>query len=58
MTAVAVEITPRARIATLSPLVAAAVPAPVDEPAGFVIADVDALTRESVPGCNDDNPYR
>ncbi|MER5887112.1 hypothetical protein ABT160_25085 [Streptomyces sp. NPDC001941] len=58
MTAVAVEITPRARIATLPPLKAAAVPAPVDEPDGFVIENVDTVTRKSVPGCNDDNPYR
>jgi hypothetical protein len=56
MSAVAVEITPRPALEL--------VPAPsvqpmTPEPAGLVIVDdVESLTEGTVPGCNDDNPYR
>ncbi|MFJ4620308.1 hypothetical protein [Streptomyces sp. NPDC088812] len=56
MSAVAVEITPRPPLGL--------VPAPADqpktyEPVGLVIVDdVESLTEGTVPGCNDDNPYR
>lgn len=31
---------------------------PKQEPASIVITSVDALTKENVRGCGDDNPYR
>ncbi|GFH36481.1 MULTISPECIES: hypothetical protein [Streptomyces] len=56
MSAVAVELTTRPGLSL--------VPATGDqpktpEPAGLVIVDdVESLTEGTVPGCNDDNPYR
>ncbi|MGR8010322.1 hypothetical protein [Streptomyces hypolithicus] len=56
MTAVAVEITPR-RVVVPTELGSLAAASP--EPVGVVIVDdVEALTEGTVPGCNDDNPYR
>lgn len=56
MSAVAVEITPRPAL----DLVPAAGDQPkAPEPAGLVIVDdVESLTDGTMPGCNDDNPYR
>ncbi|MEU9388702.1 hypothetical protein AB0D86_01715 [Streptomyces sp. NPDC048324] len=56
MSAVAVEITPRPALG----LVLAPTDQPkAPEPVGLVIVDdVESLTEGTVPGCNDDNPYR
>ncbi|MGD3112325.1 hypothetical protein [Streptomyces sp. YGL11-2] len=55
MTAIDVEITP-----PVTTLPQSATPAPTSpEPVGLVIVDdVEALTEGTIPGCNDDNPYR
>ncbi|MEU6057014.1 hypothetical protein [Streptomyces sp. NPDC047097] len=56
MSAEAVEITPVRSLLELVPV--PPFPAAPAEPAGLVVVDdVESLTGDAVPGCNDDNPY-